>query len=199
MQIDRTVTGKIYSKPKFSPPKINSVEIKETDGLSETSFVSGDIGSDCETRTVDEAWYSDSGEDDIELAERTPMVKKNRRGQRARQAIWEMKFGKTAKHIVNPKPAKIKVPEKTKEEKEIETLHPSWQAKLNNKTAIIPFSGKKTVFGVDNVTANVTAEVKKDDHTSEAIHPSWEAKRKAKEIAKEQLQNAKRTKIIFED
>lgn len=40
-------------------------------------------------------------EEDVDVAPR-----KNRRGQRARQQIWEKKFGKGAKHLANAKPSR---------------------------------------------------------------------------------------------
>ncbi|KAK9467361.1 Bud-site selection protein [Lipomyces arxii] len=109
---------------------------------------------------------SDS-EPDSELNEgRHPAValpRKNRRGQRARQKIWEQKYGAKASHV-----KKAEVERQAKEERkrarmsargsnatplgrvedkpvEVEKLHPSWQARQQTNKPV-DFKGKKIVF-----------------------------------------------------
>lgn len=184
MQIDRTVTGKIYPKMKTDSKPFNLTVSPPKSPLKSKE-------SESEIKILEEAWSSDSGED-FELAERIPSEKKkNRRGQRARQAIWEKKYGQNAKHIKNPK--KIEKPVVVNQE--MDKLHPSWEAKKKANLSIPEFKGKKIVFN-EHVTQK--AENKNE---VENLHPSWEAKRKAKELMNEKIKMAKiqSNKIIFED
>ncbi|KAH9812312.1 BUD22-domain-containing protein [Melampsora americana] len=91
------------------------------------------------------------------------MGRKNRRGQRARRAIWEKKFGKGAKHLQKiaakkrPPPPPPKPMEKTKSDQpnpnlapigQRKAVHPSWEAKVKQQEALanaVP-KGKKIVF-----------------------------------------------------
>jgi BUD22 len=233
-ELDRTVTGKKIVKVKkeiTAPAKkpemhkertslltapttdvTSTVSAKATPTATETA-ASDPANDDKEQEEYDmmiseDEWHSDSG-DSVELAERTPVGKKNRRGQRARQAIWEKKYGKKAKHVVNPKPKPVPAPvvKPTKPVIAVDpTLHPSWQAKKANKVGIEAFAGKKIVFGDDSEPSKPMAMPAKPQIAKKApapveenLHPSWEAKRKAKEAAAELLKNAKRTKITFDD
>ncbi|KTW26965.1 hypothetical protein T552_02456 [Pneumocystis carinii B80] len=87
--------------------------------------------------------------------------KKNRRGQRARRKIWEMKYGKNARHL-QVKRKKMNSNENIKlsynnnksalinrENKEVKPLHPSWEAarRLKKKeSSNIKFEGTKIKF-----------------------------------------------------
>ncbi|EPY52481.1 BUD22 family protein [Schizosaccharomyces cryophilus OY26] len=104
--------------------------------------------------------------DEIEIPKR-----KNRRGQRARQAIWEKKFGKGANHIIKKKEQEQQEREErqrkfeereakrarkvamaqqgvgSRSSQEAEKLHPSWEARKKQKLPpAAPFQGKKFVF-----------------------------------------------------
>lgn len=99
--------------------------------------------------------------------------RKNRRGQRARQKIWEQKYGKKATHVAKEEAAR-KAKEEEKQQKYLERvakrqlqnsasnanatplgvqgkaktdkpLHPSWEAR-QAKSKPVPFQGKKVVF-----------------------------------------------------
>ncbi|KAG0148060.1 hypothetical protein CROQUDRAFT_670187 [Cronartium quercuum f. sp. fusiforme G11] len=91
------------------------------------------------------------------------MGRKNRRGQRARRAIWEKKFGKGAKHLqkVAAKRRPVPTPPTVPLSKpgvplnpnlapmgERKAVHPSWEAKVKQQEALaktVPM-GKKIVF-----------------------------------------------------
>lgn len=107
---------------------------------------------------------SDLDDDDIQDAK--PV--KNRRGQRARQAIWEKKYGKQAKHV---------------QEQEAKQ---GWDAKRGavstSKFAkdanAAPLGKRRAGFGPAQ-SAEVPKKPKRDD--TGPLHPSWEARKLAKE------------------
>ncbi|GAA5976273.1 hypothetical protein JCM11641_001101 [Rhodosporidiobolus odoratus] len=134
--------------------------------------------------------YSDSdGEDakwirDAEKEDKKGQ-RKNRRGQRARQAIWEKKFGSAANHITKASGGKAVPLAKMKEQKAkraaaaalAETQPPAPQEPFDIKHSRggsanpnAQSLGKSRAFG-----AGVAAAL------GEKMHPSWEAKRKQKE------------------
>jgi hypothetical protein len=88
--------------------------------------------------------------------------KKNRRGQRARQAIAEKKFGKSAKHLQN-------------------------QDRTGPRGARgAPRGGRFERPGHDRGVRNDAAEPPKKKHRDDegSLHPSWAAAKKAKEAKK---------------
>jgi hypothetical protein len=133
---------------KAKPKKTAAGAIKKSaflPSLSMGGYISGS-GSDLD--------------DDLDIA-----PKKNRRGQRARQAIWEKKFGTKAKHV------------KTQDAKQ------GWDAKRGavggrdqkphrfaNAANAQPLGPRK----------GEVKEPKKRDDTG-PLHPSWEAAKRAKE------------------
>lgn len=88
--------------------------------------------------------------------------KRNRRGQRARQQIWEKIHGKSAKHlhknnIIKPQEykedrkqtSKVKGQLSAKRKSDNESLHPSWEAvkrKRLQETVKVEFKGQKIKF-----------------------------------------------------
>lgn len=89
--------------------------------------------------------------------------KRNRRGQRARQQMWEKIHGKRAKHlyknniIIKPKEykedrkqtSKVKGQHSVKRKSDDESLHPSWEAvkrKRLQETVKVEFKGQKIKF-----------------------------------------------------
>ncbi|CAB11709.1 Protein bud22 [Schizosaccharomyces pombe] len=103
-----------------------------------------------------------------ELEEVDIPKRKNRRGQRARQAIWEKKYGKGANHLIKKATEERSIREERQrkyEERQAkraarenaftehqtpqkpEQLHPSWEAKRKQKMpSSAAFQGKKIVF-----------------------------------------------------
>lgn len=111
-------------------------------------------------------------------------AKKNRRGQRARQKIWEKKYGNKATHLTK------------KNEKEKDDRNAGWDAK---RGAVDAGSGKgrkkfgrgdrgvsRSGRGSQATDANTVELGKKKSHRDDSgkLHPSWEAAKLAKERAK---------------
>lgn len=135
---------------------------------------------DIQLPTLATGYYS-GGESDDEntndsLVEKLTKPRKNRRGQRARQKIWEKKYGSSAKHVLKQheraksdrerlrlefearqakrerKQAEREEREKAKAEKvkkqQEKTMHPSWEAKIKAQESMkkAKFEGKKITF-----------------------------------------------------
>ncbi|KAK9234977.1 Bud-site selection protein [Lipomyces kononenkoae] len=112
-------------------------------------------------------------EERIATGSSSSVQRKNRRGQRARQKIWEQKYGKNAAHLKKKEHERAEKAEKKKrrsqerraqreqqaidesvdstlkkaEQKVVENkpLHPSWEAR-QQKSKNVDFKGKKIVF-----------------------------------------------------
>ncbi|KAK8157763.1 Bud-site selection protein [Phyllosticta citrichinensis] len=133
---------------------------------------------------------SDSGSEPEDIDEAVAPPRKNRRGQRARQAIWEKKYGEKAAHMQ-------KQQQKAKTDR-----NAGWDAKRGATTAdggrnkgvaarkgAARFDGGQGRSGPDkdsSTAANTTALGKRkvahrDDEGK--LHPSWEAKKRLKEQA----------------
>lgn len=150
------------------PPKVRkdakkAVQLKGKDTQFLPSLMGGYISG------------SESEASDIDVA---PPARKNRRGQRARQAIWEKKFKEQAKHLG----------------KEKSSRDDGWDLKRGavDGSERTPWKqGIKTPFGQRSSANNDGGErqeaprgsrrpkPKKDDEGP--LHPSWEARKKAKE------------------
>lgn len=116
---------------------------------------------------------SESEASDIDVA---PPARKNRRGQKARQAIWEKKFKAEAKHLAKQKAGRddgwdlkrgaVDGSEKTPWKQGIKTL---FGKRAGNNQGGEPAESSR----------RPKARPKKDNEGP--LHPSWEAKKKAKE------------------
>lgn len=111
--------------------------------------------------------------------------RKNRRGQRARQAIWEKKFKAEAKHLQKPARDQGWDPKRGA----VEGARTPWKKGIAN-----PFS-KTAGNGGQEASAPAPPKPRKTDNTG-PLHPSWEAKKKAEE--KEQNVKFQGTKIKFD-
>lgn len=124
--------------------------------------------------------YWSGSESEAENFEDGP-PKKNRRGQRARQAIAEKKFGQKAKHLQNQDKA-------GKNDR-----NAGWDAKRGATDRSgprgargAPWGGRFERPGQDRGVRSDTAEPPKKKHRDDqgSLHPSWEAAKKAKEAKK---------------
>ncbi|ODV82855.1 hypothetical protein CANARDRAFT_10146 [[Candida] arabinofermentans NRRL YB-2248] len=158
----------------------SSDEEDETTTTTKTNKSDDDFFNESNLPTLTTGYYS-GDEDEIELnkADKDNKLtlakeRKNRRGQRARQKIWEQKYGGSAKHVIKEKvrimsdkeklrleyearvakraqremeKEKLKVDEK-KKGNENDELHPSWIAKKKAEEALknVKFQGKKMKF-----------------------------------------------------
>ncbi|KAK3316438.1 Bud-site selection protein [Apodospora peruviana] len=127
---------------------------------------------------------SDSSASDLDLAPR-----RNRRGQRARQAIWEKKFKEEARHVKNGTPATRDAGWDMRRGAVEGEVGKPWKAGVRNpllekkaarraagiRGPAVPSGGG----GPAPAPAKGRASSKKRDDTG-PLHPSWEARKKAK-------------------
>lgn len=140
-------------------------------------FIRGDSDTD----------FSDSEEKAADTA------KKNRRGQRARRAIWEKKFGRHANHVMKQQasnrpdaPSGIAVVRKDQRQHR--------NGKRDSDDA--PFSGRRQNTRIPDknsydASARLMPGNRKED---KSLHPSWEAKKKQQNVA---IVPAQGTRIVF--
>ncbi|KAK3381670.1 Bud-site selection protein [Podospora didyma] len=102
--------------------------------------------------------------------------RKNRRGQRARQAIWEKKFKTEAKHLKNQAANAARDSGWDSKRGAVDGENKPWKRGIRN-----PLLGSGRA---DAVPAPRKEVVKKRDDEG-PLHPSWEAKRKAKALQKD--------------
>lgn len=113
-------------------------------------------------------------EDDIDIAPR-----KNRRGQRARQQLWEKKYGSKAKHLQKPQKHDRNEgwdPKRGAQLEERHTRHGPSVSKGDHLPEINP-----NYTPILNSTGN---SGRKLDHRDDGgrLHPSWEAAKRAREM-----------------
>jgi hypothetical protein len=129
----------------------------------------------------------DSSEPDFSDADMSDLVetRKNRRGQRARRAIWEKKFGKNANHV--------------KKGSSRDQISPRAGAKSRSTNG-----GRSNNIGNNKppLSFKPSDSRQQNSHsTSEAsqqkLHPSWEAKRKLKEKQSVGIVPSQGKKITF--
>ncbi|KAF9483438.1 Bud-site selection protein [Pholiota conissans] len=146
--------------------------------------------------------------------------KKNRRGQRARQAIWEKKFGRNANHKKKEAEALAASLKNKGHARSINTgsnavssrTLPTGQGSSSLNGA--PVRGKavsqqhqpvdsgwagrsKEASGASNAFKPTKHTTSKPDKNEQKIHPSWEAKRKLKEKESVGIVPSQGKKIVF--
>jgi hypothetical protein len=140
-------------------------------------FIRGDSDTD----------FSDSEEKAADTA------KKNRRGQRARRAIWEKKFGKHANHVMKQKasnrpnaPSGIAVVRKDQRQ----------YKNANRNFDGASLSGRRQDARIpDKNRYEPSTRLMPDNRREEkSLHPSWEAKKKQQNVA---IVPAQGTRIVF--
>ncbi|KAJ3566929.1 hypothetical protein NP233_g6688 [Leucocoprinus birnbaumii] len=143
-------------------------------------------------RGSDESDWSDT-----EAKAADPGQKKNRRGQRARRAIWEKKYGRNANHK-KKELLEAQDKKKNREANNRPGVHPGFQRPANSHIA----TGSNK-WPRDNkpgpsqpAVSHTQASTKSHD---KPLHPSWEAKRKLKEQQSVAIRPSEGTKIKFSD
>lgn len=126
---------------------------------------------------------SEDGYDD-DVVDSITQPKKNRRGQRARQKIWEQKYGGGAKHVQKEKDKAHAEREQKQREYEERAAKRAAKAEMSGSNNL-PLGQKSGDGGGGGV----------DRPVEQAMHPSWIAKKKQDEA----LRNAKFSgkKIVF--
>ncbi|KAI9712496.1 MAG: hypothetical protein M1812_006912 [Candelaria pacifica] len=119
---------------------------------------------------------SESGEEDIETVDVAP--RKNRRGQQARRAIWEMKYGTKAKHLKG------------------QGRDQGWDSRSGavGDTRGRPGPKRLQASGANGDPIKPRPKAQKDDEGS--LHPSWIAAKKAKE--QKQTAPFQGKKVVFD-
>ncbi|WWC87654.1 uncharacterized protein L201_002544 [Kwoniella dendrophila CBS 6074] len=141
--------------------------------------------------------------------------RKNRRGQRARQAIWEKKFGKGAKHVVKAKEdeeafqaakAKREFDKRGKPE-HMKGRDSGWGAKNSGSTTQTPSASTSTASTYNSslrpsTTITTALSQRPSDAAKEDkknLHPSWEAARLRKQkMGTIPTDAPKANKIVFD-
>ncbi|KAI0345797.1 Bud-site selection protein [Trametopsis cervina] len=133
------------------------------------------------TRGDSDASDVSDGEDDA--------PKKNRRGQRARRAIWEKKFGRNANHVKKQQEIMAKGPRDNGWPRQNRAAP---QDRSGTRQRPYPTSAKESQPppGAPPPTTNGRKEEK-------ALHPSWEAKRRLKEKQNPSIVAPQGKKIVF--
>lgn len=134
---------------------------------------------------------SDSDIDDDEVVKAATTQRKNRRGQRARQKIWEQKYGREAKHVKLEHQRYQNEREQKQKEYEERCRRREEKARLQ----LAPSGSNVLPVGERKVRGDAPAAAAPPVATP-AVHPSWEAKR----LAEERQKNAKFSgkKIVFD-
>ncbi|KAI8978680.1 Bud-site selection protein [Trametes punicea] len=189
-------------KPKAkAPPSKESKGKSKAIGAESTFLPSLSVGF---TRGDSDA--SDLSEADAEAAA-ADLPRKNRRGQRARRAIWEKKYGKNANHVKKQREAAAtqaqvrgrgqwngKGGERAARDGGKPGAHPRGKEGLHGQkepsaAASLPAADK----GWPQKQTGAAGK-KRDD---KPLHPSWEAKRKLKEKLNPSIIPAQGKKIKF--
>ncbi|SCU89293.1 LANO_0D04412g1_1 [Lachancea nothofagi CBS 11611] len=131
-------------------------------------------------------YYSGDSDDDIsedEVAAKqisNEPKRKNRRGQRARQKIWEKKYGKSAMHVQK----RIEEERSEREQKQLE-----YEQRVAKRAAKV--QEREATQAQEHFTRKPREE--KPQHV--LMHPSWEAKKQAEE--KQKAAKFQGKKIVF--
>jgi hypothetical protein len=115
---------------------------------------------------------SDSEVDDVDIA-----PKKNRRGQRARQQIWEQKYGMKAKHLQNQGGSTSWDPKRGAVEGNVRQRGSFGRERRSNPDYNV--GGDPNAGPGNSKPGRDVKKTHRDD--GGALHPSWEAAKKAKE------------------
>ncbi|EGN98387.1 hypothetical protein SERLA73DRAFT_161183 [Serpula lacrymans var. lacrymans S7.3] len=124
-------------------------------------------------------------------------IKKNRRGQRARRAIWEKKFGKNANHVKRYQDDPSRRERPTERRRGSQPLgqrnsdRPRKRDTSNQQHQQPPDAGwnrrepsnshTKSIVGTrSTIVSSAGSSQRNDRHDERPLHPSWEAKKKQK-------------------
>ncbi|KAG7816090.1 hypothetical protein KL928_005056 [Ogataea angusta] len=143
---------------------------------------SDDFFSELQLPALAGGYYS-GGEDEEELEQAEKDMKKlakerkNRRGQRARQKIWEKKYGKNANHVKKER-------ERVQSEREKQRL--AYEERVRKRA-----EKKKQ----EEEKKKQAQEKPRQPSAADKMHPSWEAKRRAEEALKNVKFQGKKVKF----
>jgi hypothetical protein len=126
-------------------------------------------------------YMSGSDSDATDVEEHVAPRSKNRRGQRARQAIWEKKFKDKAKHVKNPPKKKDSRDEGWDAQKGAVDGGDKRKSKKfgGGRGGRGPSGGNDVPLGKNRAVNDAKKPKHKDDEGP--LHPSWQAKKMAKQ------------------
>ncbi|ODQ77053.1 hypothetical protein BABINDRAFT_15761 [Babjeviella inositovora NRRL Y-12698] len=148
--------------------KIKDKKKKEVFPELASGYFSGDSGSDIS---------------DDEMVKNITKPRKNRRGQRARQKIWEQKYGAKATHVQK---------EQERYKSERETKQKEYEARVAKRALLAAPSGTNDIPLGDRGAIQAAA-LKRKAQEDAPLHPSWEAKKKQKEMTQAKFSGKKVT------
>ncbi|OWZ26423.1 hypothetical protein C356_06975 [Cryptococcus neoformans c45] len=152
------------------------------------------------TRGDDSDSDPDLDDDPNGIAGKQPVVRKNRRGQRARQAIWEKKYGKNAKHVVKAHEEEKIQAQKAKEKAGAKgrTRDSGWGARSGKAIGPAVASASPHTAAMSH-TQKVYSEPKQSQtEQKKSLHPSWEAAKLRKQKMGAVQTEVKAQKIVFD-
>ncbi|KAF8755072.1 ATP synthase alpha/beta family [Rhizoctonia solani] len=162
--VRRDVSPSASSTSSNSPPKKQTKTANKTESRFLPSLASGFI-------------RGNSDGSDIEDADVAP-ERKNRRGQRARKAIWEKKYGKNANHVKKAREeAAARGRGRGRAEEDSLQVQEEWLIQLA-KSEVEVLECPEEAHPPDEVVE--FQRLPKKEKEEKAIHPSWIAKQKLK-------------------
>ncbi|KAI9676730.1 MAG: hypothetical protein M1829_002824 [Trizodia sp. TS-e1964] len=136
---------------------------------------------------------SESGGDTGDAGNRPPQPRKNRRGQQARRALAEKKYGSKAKHLKGAARSSGWDPRKGATDT---SASPGRWKERGSRTGTEGRRGSRAGSGDNPNTISVARRQKTKETRADApLHPSWEAAKKAKELKRGALFQGK--KVVF--
>jgi len=162
------------SESLLTSSKVRNVKSRAPESASTTFLPSLTMGG---------YWSGSESEPEDDLSDVAP--RKNRRGQRARQQIWEKKYGGKAKHVQNPKTnvnSRDQGWDLRRGAQESGWSNPRRRGKLSNYVSRSNGHKSGPASG-GNATEVIRPDrrVEKQASSQKPLHPSWEAAKRAKE------------------
>jgi hypothetical protein len=155
------------SNPPSPPPDKKQKAVLTAAGVASSSFLP----------SLSNVGYLSGSESEASDIDDHVAPRKNRRGQRARQAIWEKKYGEKAKHVTEPKNNR----DEGWDAKRGAVSKDDLRSRTNSKFSKAP-PGRERAGNppVATLARNQKSSATKKDDTG-PLHPSWEAAKRAKE------------------
>ncbi|KIR58126.1 hypothetical protein I314_06091 [Cryptococcus bacillisporus CA1873] len=195
----KTTVPPLASKSKPVKPEKADKPPKSAKDLTSSIFLpSLSVGF---TRGDDGDSDPDLDDDPNGVAGKQPLVRKNRRGQRARQAIWEKKYGKNAKHVVKAQEEEKRQVQKAREKAEVKgrTRDSGWGARSGKAVGPAVNAASAPTAAAASHTQKLYPESKQSQtEQKKSLHPSWEAAKLRKQKMGAVQTEVKAQKIVFD-
>ncbi|CAK7265035.1 hypothetical protein SEPCBS119000_001305 [Sporothrix epigloea] len=217
-EVDNSSESESESDDDLRPRKRAATSSSSTGGSHFLPSLMGGYVSDGDDGSDDGGRRATIADDEAAAERMLGGPRKNRRGQRARQAIWEKKYKLLAKHVLEAeKNEKPNVKKGKKDSKDKKGTSGGWDAKRGAVDASdaprwmrrkMGLTGRLGPVGGGNSGKNAqtsrngasnsgsTKNLNANAQVSGVLHPSWEAARKAKDKAQTAAFEGK--KIVFD-